>query len=110
MDAPEKKASYLEAIRKLTYPVFDEIPGEGFSLRAYLNSVERAFVENALERSDWNRAQAAKLLGVERTCLIEKMRKLGFHLHPASTLGSQRTPRSGKRCRYRSPDGETQST
>jgi sigma-54 specific flagellar transcriptional regulator A len=37
--------------------------------------VERALILLALEQSDWINAHAAKLLSLQRTTLVEKMRK-----------------------------------
>lgn len=60
------------------------IPGEvllgteGLDLKAYLTGTERLLLQQALEQSNWVVAKAAKLLHLQRTTLVEKMRK--FHL------------------------------
>ena len=50
--------------------------GPSLNLRAALDQVERRYIERALERADGNRTEAAALLGLNRTTLVEKIRKL----------------------------------
>ena len=54
------------------------LPQEGLDLRSHLLSIERRLVEQALERSNGTVAHAARLLGLRRTTLVEKLRKLGM--------------------------------
>jgi sigma-54 specific flagellar transcriptional regulator A len=54
------------------------LPQEGLDLRAHLLSIERRLIEQALERSSGTVAQAARLLNLRRTTLVEKLRKLGI--------------------------------
>ena len=39
-------------------------------------TVERGFVQQALTRTEGNRSRAAGLLGVKRTTLVEKVKRL----------------------------------
>jgi len=48
---------------------------EGLDLRSAIEEVERRLIDEALERTGGNRTEAAALLGVNRTTLIEKIRK-----------------------------------
>jgi DNA-binding NtrC family response regulator len=48
------------------------------NLKEYLLGVERQCVEVALEKANGNKTYAAELLGVNRTTLIEKCRRLGL--------------------------------
>ena len=48
---------------------------EGLDLKQYLADTERALLLQALDRSGWVVARAAQLLGLQRTTLVEKMRK-----------------------------------
>jgi DNA-binding NtrC family response regulator len=50
---------------------------EGLDLRSAMEEVERRLIDEALERTGGNRTEAAALLGVNRTTLIEKLRKRG---------------------------------
>ena len=48
---------------------------EGLDLRRAMDQVERQLIDEALERTGGNRTEAAALLGVNRTTLVEKIRK-----------------------------------
>jgi sigma-54 specific flagellar transcriptional regulator A len=52
------------------------LPEEGLDLRAHLLEIERKLVTQALARSGGVVAHAARLLGLRRTTLVEKLRKL----------------------------------
>jgi sigma-54 specific flagellar transcriptional regulator A len=54
----------------------DVLPDQGLDLRAHLSEIERKLVVQALERSQGVVAHAARLLGLRRTTLVEKLRKL----------------------------------
>lgn len=57
-------------------PPFVEPPaGEELDLKRALERVERALIDQALARTNGNRTEAAALLGLNRTTLVEKMRK-----------------------------------
>ncbi|MCK6552574.1 AAA family ATPase, partial [Myxococcota bacterium] len=45
------------------------------NLREAIDRVERELIEAALKRSNGNRTEAAALLGLNRTTLVEKLRK-----------------------------------
>jgi sigma-54 specific flagellar transcriptional regulator A len=48
---------------------------EGLDLKDYLRQVEEDLIRQALDDSDWVVARAAKLLRLQRTTLVEKIRK-----------------------------------
>ena len=48
---------------------------EGIDLRLRMAEIERSLIVQALELSGGVVAQPAKLLGLQRTTLVEKMRK-----------------------------------
>jgi sigma-54 specific flagellar transcriptional regulator A len=54
------------------------LPQDGLDLRAHLLDIERKLVGQALARSSGVVAHAARLLGLRRTTLVEKLRKLGM--------------------------------
>ena len=54
------------------------LPSEGLDLRAHLATIERTLIEQALERTEGVVAQAARLLNLRRTTLVERLRKLGL--------------------------------
>jgi len=51
---------------------------EPIDLKAYLVEIECGLILAALDKTDWINAQAAKLLGLQRTTLVEKLRKYGL--------------------------------
>ena len=53
------------------------IPEEGFDLAAHLAAVERQLIRRALDDTGGNRQQAARRLGLKRTTLVEKLKRLG---------------------------------
>ncbi len=56
----------------------DELPVDGIDLRAHLFAIEHRLITQALQRSGGTVAQAARLLGLRRTTLVEKLRKFGM--------------------------------
>ena len=54
------------------------IPEEGFSFTHAVNEYERQLIINALEKTDWVKNRAAKLLNMNRTTLVEKIKKQGI--------------------------------
>jgi DNA-binding NtrC family response regulator len=75
----ECRAFVDEVVRSPRAPVLapSQLPAEGMNLVAYLDMVERSLIQQALDRTDGNKAQAAKLLGLNRTTLVEKMKRQG---------------------------------
>jgi transcriptional regulator with PAS, ATPase and Fis domain len=54
------------------------LPDDGIDLRAVLDAVEERLIRQALERTAGNRQQAAGLLGLQRTTLVQKLRRRGI--------------------------------
>jgi sigma-54 dependent transcriptional regulator, flagellar regulatory protein len=52
-----------------------KLPAEGLDLRAHIAAIEESLIRQALDRSNGIVAQAARLLGLRRTTLVEKLRK-----------------------------------
>ena len=55
--------------------VSSKLPAEGVDLKDYLAQLECNLIEQALDAAEGVVAQAAKLLNLRRTTLVEKMRK-----------------------------------
>ncbi|MBQ90860.1 MAG: DNA-binding response regulator, partial [Acidimicrobiaceae bacterium] len=53
-----------------------EIPEEGVDLPGYIATLERQFIQQALAETKGNKQQAAQRLGLKRTTLVEKVRRL----------------------------------
>ncbi|HEX3905224.1 MAG TPA: sigma-54 dependent transcriptional regulator [Polyangia bacterium] len=51
------------------------LPANGVDLRVLLTELEEHFIAEALERTGGNRNRAAELLGLNRTTLVEKLRR-----------------------------------
>jgi len=51
------------------------IPSDGVDLPGLLRGVEGVLIAEALARTDGNRTHAARLLGLKRTALIEKLKR-----------------------------------
>ena len=58
-----------------------ELPCHGLNLKRYVTQVEKCLIRQALSRTDGVVAHAAKLLGLRRTTLVEKLRKYGSRHH-----------------------------
>lgn len=69
------------------------LPESGMHLYSVLQQLEEVWIAQALERTKGNRSQAARLLGLQPSTLVTKMRKLGYKLGPPCVLGSPRPRR-----------------
>jgi sigma-54 specific flagellar transcriptional regulator A len=52
-----------------------QLPTNGVNLKEFIKDVEVSYIEKALTEEDWVVARAAKRLTMQRTTLVEKMRK-----------------------------------
>jgi len=59
----------------LSRETVDEIPDLGFSLNQAVADYEKKLIVQALNQTGWVKNQAAQLLGVNRTTLIEKLKR-----------------------------------
>ncbi len=55
------------------------LPADGLDLPGYMADVERQLIQQALDETRGNRQRAAKRLGLKRTTLVEKIRRLQPH-------------------------------
>lgn len=74
-DSPQEQ---LEAEAVIAVLPATQLPISGFDLREYLLDIERKLITQALERSQGTVSHAAKLLGLRRTTLVEKMRRFNM--------------------------------
>jgi DNA-binding NtrC family response regulator len=51
-------------------------PDEGLDFDEYIWRIERALIKQALDRTSGNKRQAAKLLSLKRTTLVEKLKRM----------------------------------
>jgi sigma-54 dependent transcriptional regulator, flagellar regulatory protein len=79
--APEPEITEREALLLLEdLPASPgmKLPAEGLDLRAHIAAIEESLIRQALDRSNGIVAQAARLLGLRRTTLVEKLRKFNI--------------------------------
>ena len=72
---PAARRSARRAPRPATGTEIPELPKDGTDLRAMLEAVEDRMIGEALERTGGNKNRAAELLGLNRTTLVEKLRR-----------------------------------
>jgi DNA-binding NtrC family response regulator len=65
---------------------FSELPLEGLDFNSTVDAFENALILKALEKTGWNRNQAALLLRLNRTTLVEKIKKKGLRPQNGETL------------------------
>jgi DNA-binding NtrC family response regulator len=82
-DLPEKYRGALPA--SPTDPLPSMLPDQGFCLNSAVEEFENQMILQALERTGGNKKEAAVLLNLKRTTLIEKLKKKKFHLQPHLT-------------------------
>ncbi len=71
-DLPEEVRPPLSA----THPrVVSTLPAQGMDLRAAVEEFETRMILQALERTGWNKNRAAGLLGLNRTTLVEMIKR-----------------------------------
>jgi DNA-binding NtrC family response regulator len=56
-------------------PTLVDLPPNGIDLRLLLTQLEERLIEQALQRTGGNKNRAAELLGMNRTTLVEKLRR-----------------------------------
>jgi len=87
-DEAEVRLSEREALLVLEEPAAAAgiiLPPGGIDLRAHVAAVEESLIRQALERGNGVVAQAARLLGLRRTTLVEKLRKFGIGVMDEAT-------------------------
>jgi len=57
-----------------------EISESGIDLNEAVSAMERNLIQKALEKTGGVRSRAAQLLGLNRTTLLEKMKKMGIEM------------------------------
>ncbi|MCL4500951.1 MAG: sigma-54 dependent transcriptional regulator, partial [Deltaproteobacteria bacterium] len=82
-DLPEKFRAESRAVSVN----LEELPAGGADLNAAIQTLERHLILQALEKSQWVKSRAARLLHLNRTTLLEKMKKQNIPAAPALWLG-----------------------
>src|SRR5215813_9161894 len=71
-DLPSEVQQAQEAI----VPTAVALPEEGMDLDSFVSKIERELIQLSLARTGGNKGQAAKLLNLKRTTLVEKLKRL----------------------------------
>ncbi len=71
------RVSQLNAQKSICLDHID-LSGDGMDFNSAVDSYENALILQALEKTGWNRNQAAILLRLNRTTLVEKIKKKGL--------------------------------
>jgi transcriptional regulator with PAS, ATPase and Fis domain len=58
----------------------DKVPDGRVNTRSSLSDLEARLIRDVLERKGWNRAEAARELGIHKTTLYRRIRRLGIQL------------------------------
>ncbi len=80
-DLPDK---FTELDNALFFKAGFNIPDTGISLKNVVEDFENALIQKALDKTNWNKNRAANLLKLNRTTLVEKIKKKNL-LRPKST-------------------------
>lgn len=70
-------------------PIQFDIPDEGMDFNSTVDQFENNLILRALEKTGWNRNQAAHLLRLNRTTLVEKIKKKGLKPANESEVSNQ---------------------
>ncbi len=62
-----------------------ELPDDGMDFNTAVDAFENTLILNALEKTGWNRNQAAAMLRLNRTTLVEKIKKKGLRPPPEAS-------------------------
>ena len=68
-----------------------EVDETGIDLDGLIGSIERDLIRKALERAGGVRSKAARLLGLNRTTLLEKIKKMGIEAEKRSTPANKQS-------------------
>lgn len=75
-DLPEKLTGSEASVPVMTAP---DLTNDGICLTTAVNEFEKNLIYQSLERTDWVKNKAAKLLQVKRTTLVEKIKRYELH-------------------------------
>jgi DNA-binding NtrC family response regulator len=87
-------ADLPEKFQRLPLPAVEAapvLPPRGLPLTATVQAFERRLILQALESSHWVKSRAAALLNLNRTTLLEKMKKQGIPPTPPFIPGSEKS-------------------
>jgi len=84
LPAPLRRETAREA---MPAAAADDLPPDGKSLKEHMGDIESSLIRDALRSCDGVVAQAARMLGMGRTTLVEKIRRYDIALDQSTTRG-----------------------
>ncbi len=75
LNPPSAFSDFSETNKAFTYPHISDLEESKMGLKEFLESIENKLIDEALEKCDHVKNQAAEILGIKRTTLIEKLKK-----------------------------------
>jgi DNA-binding NtrC family response regulator len=66
----------VQQAQEVAVPTAVALPEEGLDLDSFVSTIERELIHLSLARTGGNKGQAAKLLNLKRTTLVEKLKRL----------------------------------
>ena len=96
IDLPPKYRSLLAKKPLGSQPYLTEIPDEGVDFNALVDAFENRLIEQALSKTQWNRNQAAQLLRLNRTTLVEKIKKKNLKPPEGTRFSEEISPSNTK--------------
>lgn len=78
VEVSDLPAKYKSNVSSYAESGIVEIPDSGLDFNSAVDQFENALIMKALEKTGWNKNQAAILLRLNRTTLVEKMKKKGL--------------------------------
>jgi two-component system response regulator PilR (NtrC family) len=76
--APRRAAEPARLVETAFNPALDDPPLVTGALPGYIEQMERAAIQKALEETRWNKTKAAEKLGITFRALRYKLKKLGM--------------------------------
>jgi DNA-binding NtrC family response regulator len=74
---PSNQKVSVDSLNFVSSPSMN-LPDDGIDLNRIVKGLEEDLIMKALDRTNWNKNRAAKLLNLNRTTLVEKLRKKGL--------------------------------
>jgi DNA-binding NtrC family response regulator len=78
VEVPDLPPKYRSTVASFAETGSVDIPESGLDFNTAVDQFENALILKALEKTGWNKNQAALLLRLNRTTLVEKMKKKGL--------------------------------
>ncbi len=78
IDKPTQEEVLTAINRNYQGSFFSGIPPEGICMKAMVEDFERELIIESLDKTNWVKNKACKLLKLNRTTLVEKIKKLGI--------------------------------